>query len=61
MDTTSSSVADPKFLQEIGLSIIHLMGFSFILGVLVTVFLLLILDMMRVRSQSANQQDENEE
>lgn len=41
-------------LQDVGTNIIYLMGLSFILGSLFTIFILLVLDFMRARSAKKN-------
>jgi hypothetical protein len=49
-DTVVVSVAEPEklqTLQALGEQVIYLMGFSFILGSLFTIFILVVLDFMR--------------
>ncbi len=52
MDKTQSVTVDMSLLHDISTATIYLMGLSFILGSMVTVLILLLLDLVRTRTQS---------
>jgi len=51
MEPQTSNISVISLLQDLGVSSIYLMGFSFILGSLFTMFLLVVLEMTRRNNQ----------